>query len=82
MIKEPQQGCWGVYVQPFAWKGAQLMSPVKVFSAFFFFFVVLLKIFLSVPSNLPYLFNSSSTFKYIVGLSLQSEIPLCILCTV
>lgn len=53
-------------------------------SIFFFFFVVVVlsNIFISVPSNFRCLFNSSSTFKYIVGLSLQSEIPLCILCTV
>lgn len=47
-----------------------------------FFLVVLSNFFPCVPSTFPYFFNSSSTFKYIVGLSLQSEIPLHILCTV
>lgn len=45
----------------------------------FFVFFCLFFFYIFVPSTF---LNSSSTFKYIVGLSLKIEILLCILCTV
>ena len=51
--------------------------------AFFFFLVFFYFLFFYFRTlNFSQLFNSSSTFKYIVGLSLKIEIRLCILCTV
>lgn len=70
-----------MYVQPFCLGRSPADVAGKSFLSFSFF-VVFSNVFLSVTSNFSYLFNSSSTFKYIVGLSLQSEIPHCILCTV
>ena len=60
-----------MYVQPFDREIADLIF----FLVFFFFFNFR-------TLNFSQLFNSSSTFKYIVGLSLKIEIRLCILCTV
>lgn len=81
-VKEPHQGGWGVYVQPLAWEGARLIDAGKSFLSFCFFVVISNVFFLSEPSVFPSWFNSSSTFKYIVGLSLRSETPLYFLCTV
>lgn len=53
------------------------------FSCFFLFFLFFFFTFLNFRTlKFSQLINSSSTFKYIVGLSLKIEIWLCILCTV
>lgn len=55
------------------WSDVASNVSLFFFLSFYFYFRTL---------NFSQLFNSSSTFKYIVGLSLKIEIRLCILCTV